>query len=338
MSLMLNFYGCQVVVDSACAALVEEIRRDYAFFVGEKEARTTLTVIMCLEPPDYASLPSLPASLFTPRNVCYHATDITYIDYFGQGLAIFERKKNHCVVYGADFDRVREIAYFYILSTIGQYLDARGLHRIHALGVNYRERGVLLLLPSGGGKSTMSLELLRRPGFTLLGEDTPLIDRHGDILPFPLRLGVRAEQDPDIPKQFLRTVQRMEFDPKTLIDIEYFQDRLSGPIRPGCILVGQRNLGSVSSITPLARRKAFKALLKYMIVGLGIYQGLEFLLERGAWEMMGKGGLAASRTRNALKLLARAPSYRFTLGRDRDQNCVTLLEFLERSHGEDTHA
>jgi hypothetical protein len=63
----------------------------------------------------------------------------------------------------------------------------------------------------------------------------------------------------------------MEFEPKTLIDIEYFKDRIAGEAEPGLILVGERNLARFR-IVPLARRLAFKAMLKYMIVGLGVYQ------------------------------------------------------------------
>jgi hypothetical protein len=179
----------------------------------------------------------------------------------------------------------------------------------------------------------MALELLRQPGFLLLGEDTPLIDRKGRILPFPLRLGVRPEQETGIPREHLRTVQRMEFDPKTLIDVDYFKDRLAGVVEPGFILVGERNLGDVSEIVPLARHRAFKALVKYVIVGLGIYQGMEFLLERGLWEVLGKGGVAASRLYNSLSLLARAPAYRFVLGRDTERNCRTLVEFIHQTNG-----
>jgi len=124
----------------------------------------------------------------------------------------------------------------------------------------------------------------------------------------------------------------MEFDPKTLIDIEYFKDRLSEAVEPGLILVGERNLGDVSEITPLARHRAFKALVKYVIIGLGVYQGLEFLLERGLWEVLGKGGVAASRLYNSLSLLARAPAYRFILGRDTERNCRTLVEFIHQAN------
>jgi hypothetical protein len=177
----------------------------------------------------------------------------------------------------------------------------------------------------------MALQLLKHPGVSLLGEDTPLIDRHGRILPFPLRLGVRLGQQTGIPPQYVRTVQRMEFEPKTLIDIEFFQDRLAQAVDPGAILVGERNLGDVSEITPLARRRALRALLKYVVVGLGVYQGMEFVLERGLGEVLGKGEIAASRLYNSLRLLARAPSYRFVLGRDTTRNFHTLLAFCDRT-------
>ncbi len=125
-------------------------------------------------------------------------------------------------------------------------------------------------------------------------------------------------------------MNRMEFDPKTLIDMDYFRDRLGGPVAPGLLLVGERNLGEVSEIVPLSRPRALKALTKYMVIGLGIYQGMEFLLERGAWEIVGKGGVLASRLYNALRLLARAPAYRFVLGRNPRRNYETLLDFVRR--------
>jgi hypothetical protein len=324
-----DFYGLAVEVQSASATLVEEVRRDFAYFhVPAGEAQVRIQIQDAL--PPYAELPSVPASLITPRNVCFRDRHITYIDYFGRGLVVFDRTAKRCTVYGTDHDLLHEIVYLFLLSTVGQYLDSRGIHRIHALGVSYRDQGILLLLPSGGGKSTMALELLRQPGFLLLGEDTPLIDRRGDILPFPLRLGVRPEQETGVPAQYLRTVQRMEFDPKTLIDIAYFQDRLGQAVAPRLLLVGERNLGEVSAIVPLTRRRAFKALVKDMVVGLGIYQGIEFLLERGVWELLGKGGVAASRLYNSVQLLTRASAYRFVLGRNLEKNSQTLLAFLEK--------
>lgn len=235
------------------------------------------------------------------------------------------------MVHGGDPELLHEIAYLLILSTVGEHLDRRGVHRVHALGVSHGGRGILLLLPSGGGKSTMALRLLREPGFALIGEDTPLVERDGTLLPFPLRLGVRPGEDTGVAPEHVRTVRRMEFDPKTLVDIDVFRDRIvNGPVAPAAILVGERNLGRVSSIEPLAHAPALGALVKNMVVGLGVYQGMEFVLERGLGDLAGKVGVATARLRAAVRLLRRAPAHRFVLGRDLDRNYRTLLEFVER--------
>lgn len=329
-----DFHGVAVEVSSPSADLVEEVRRDFAWFHREPAAVATsappFRIELHLARPDYDALPSLPAAFFTPRNVCYRGADgRTYIDYFGRALAVFDRGAASCVVHGEDADLVHEIAYLLILSTVGERLDRRGIHRVHALGVEHRGRGVLLLLPSGGGKSTMALRLLREPGFSLIGEDTPLVDRDGTLLPFPLRLGVRPGEDTGVAPEHLRTVRRMEFDPKTLVDIEVFRDRIvRGPVPPGVVLIGERNLGRVSAIEPLAHAPALGALVKYMVVGLGVYQGMEFLLERGVGDLAGKVGVAGSRLRAAVRLLRRASAHRFVLGRDIDRNYRTLLDFL----------
>ena len=136
-----NFYGLTIEVGSTSADLVEEVRRDFAYFrvpVGSAQVR----VEMHVAPPPYAELPSLPASIFTPRNVCFQNEENTYIDYFGQGLAVFNREERQCVIYGTDHDLLHEIAYLFMLSTVGEHLDSRRIHRVHALGVSYHNKGM----------------------------------------------------------------------------------------------------------------------------------------------------------------------------------------------------
>lgn len=325
-----DFYGLTVEVHSTEEELIEEVRRDFAyFFIPPKKCRVRID--LHLATPPYDDLPSLPASFFTPRNVCFKSGDTTYIDYFGKGLSIFNRERQHCTIYGEDADLVHEICYLFILSTCGQYFDDKRIHRIHALAVSKKNKGVLLLLPSGGGKSTVALRLLVQPGFRLLSEDTPLIDHRGDILPFPLRVGGTPDSDHGISQKYISTMKRMEFDPKTLIDIEAFQDRLGKKVGPEILIVGERNLGTTSEIVRISRFLAFKALVKYMIVGLGIYQGLEFLLERGPFEVFGKFRLVFSRIRNARVLLNRSQCYKFVMGRDIEKNCNRLIEFIDKT-------
>ncbi len=323
-----DIYGLKLCVSSRNASLVENVRRDFSYF-AKNAKECSFRITLSLERPPYKQLPSLPAAFITPRNVCYKDGEITYIDYFGRGLAVVDNARKQCFIYAEDNDLVHEICYLFILSTGGQHLDRCGLHRIHALGVRRSGDGILLLLPSGGGKSTTALRLLSRPDILLLSEDTPLVDRRGTIHPFPLRIGIRPDSEHGIADRYLRTVKRMEFDPKMLIDLDAFPGKISDPVESKILLVGQRNLGDVSAIVPLSKAGAFDAVVKYMVVGLGVYQGLEFLLERGSWEVFGKFGVVASRLRNSLALLRRCATYRFIMGRDIEHNINTLLEFLK---------
>ena len=293
-----------------------------------------MVIRMHQEAPCYAGLPAVPATVLTPRNVSFVDSRTSYIDYFGLGFVVYDREAESCDVYAEDPHLLREIVYLFVLSTVGRHLDSTGLHRLHALGVSYRKHAILLLLPSGGGKSTMALALLERPGFALLGEDTPLIDRRGRVLPFQLPLGVRLGGRTDIPAQHLRTVRRMEFEPKTLVDLAYFGDRITAePALPGILLVGRRNLGEVSSITPISRLRMIQPMIKNLVVGLGVYQGLEFLLERSLWETLGKVGVGFSRLYNGLWLVIKIRPYLFVMGRNRELNLETLIDFIEREYG-----
>ena len=323
-----DFYGLTIQIQSKNQGLADEILRDFSYFQsGRKEGEVRID--LDLTAPVYEGFSDLPAQFITPRNVCYKDGTRTIIDYSGKAICIHDRKKKTCVIQGLDFDLVREICYLFVLSVTGQHFDKRGLNRVHALGISRGGRAALLMMPSGGGKSTMALRLLSRPGFKLLSDDSPLVDRSGRVLAFPLRVGIPPDHNNVIDPKYIRTLNRMEFDPKTVIDIEAFRERLADDASPALLLVGERNLGRVSRIEPLSRVKTFKSLTNNMVVGLGLYQGLEFLLERGSWEVFLKIGLLWSRLRNALGLLRRTECYRFVIGRDLELNTACLTEFLE---------
>ena len=95
--------------------------------------------------------------------------------------------------------------------------------------------------------------------------------------------------------------------------------------------MGQRNLGPETDIVPLSRAGTLKALVKYMVVGLGVYQGLEFLLERGIGDLAGKGGTVASRLRERQQVGVAGSRLPIHPGADIRQNTERLLEFLRRA-------
>lgn len=327
-TIFFDFFGFRVAVRGHNNNVLQDVHRDFSYFrtePGEAQALLELSA----EPGPRDIMPPLKAALQTPRNTVYREGNLSYLDYFGRALVIYQTKGKRYRIYCPDRDLAHEIVFLTILSLVGEHLDAIGLHRVHALGLEVGGQGVLVLLPMAGGKTTLTLNLLRAYGIKLLSEDSPLISGSGEIFPFPLRLGVRVGGEPAwVPTKYQRTVKRMEFGPKTLIDIEYFKDRIAGPCPAGAILLGERWLAGPSSVRPVARRQAITEFIKNSVVGLGLYQGVEFLLERSAWEILGKAGLALSRLRTSLKIIGRSQVYRFAMGPDAEQSAEVLVKFL----------
>jgi len=188
----------------------------------------------------------------------------------------------------------------------------------------------LFLMPSGGGKTTLAMEFLRSElPFRLLSEDSPLIDTSGRVLPFPLRIGIKGDKPPGFDDEHIVYAERMEFDPKYLISLDAFAGRIAKePARPRCLFFGERTLGRGCVVRPVGFRVGLRYLLRDMVVGVGLYQGVEFLFQSSVLDLVRKSGLFVSRLRRALTLLRSTESYVVELGRDPQRNAAELIGFL----------
>lgn len=338
----LDVHGVIVRVDCGDAETAERLSDDFVQFqsLSAPAAAPAIHLVLMREEPRYDELPAIRASIHTPRNVCYDAGDVTYIDYFGKALAIYQRSRQRVEVRSARPQLLHEIAYLTLLSRVSEQLERRGLHRVHALAVSKQGRAAIVLLPSTGGKTTLALHFLRTgDGWRLVSEDSPLVDRKGRIQPMPLRLGVMSDEPPPFPAQFVTYLERMEFGPKYLVSLRAFPGGIETQVtEPAWVFIGRRTLGTTCRISPASRRAGFGALTRDMIVGLGLYQGLEFLLRRSAFDLIAHTSLVAGRTRAALALLRRARVYEIELGRDADLNALTLSSFLRDETEDPRHS
>ena len=161
---------------------------------------------------------------------------------------------------------------------------------------------------------------------SILSDDSPVIDRAGNALAFPLRLGMLKGNEHEIPEEHRRVVQRMEFGPKYLMNYSYFAGRVADRAKPGLLLLGRRTLAREGRVEQASYAAAMRSMVPNLIVGLGLFQGLEYLLERSSLEIAGKAGLGWSRLRNAHTLVRTSTIFLFHMGRDPDANARIVMD------------
>jgi hypothetical protein len=328
-SVYFDVHGLSIAVSGDWPEILEALRLDFAWFHAAPGGSPDVEVAIERRAPDFDVFGDVPASFVTPRNVVFQQDDRTIVDYFGRAVSVLDRGTGRLRVQGDDAALVHEAAYHYLVSRLGEYFDAVGKPRLHALGLVGREGAVAIMLPSGGGKSTLALRALREDGVKLLSEDSPLIDARGRLHPFPLRIGINATDAATLPEGQVRRIERMEFHPKYALELEAFAERIEAAPQPlRHLVVGRRTLGRNAKLEPLPRRSAFGTLFREAVVGVGLYQGMEFVLQRGARDVAGMAGIATTRSLHCLSGLARASTWRLTIGRDHERNWEALQPLL----------
>jgi hypothetical protein len=323
-------YGLRYSVGGDWPELVEDVRLDFAWFERPTALEgPTLRIEVTRGAPELDRFGDIPAAFVTTRNVVYQDGDRTIVDYFGRALAVFDRRRNHLLVQGEERHLVHEAVYLFVLSRIGDHLDRRSLMRLHGLGLSGPNGAVVVMLPSGGGKSTLALRALKEPGVKLLSEDTPVLDRRGTVHPFPLRVGVNPTDATSLPAGEVRQIERLEFHPKLVLSIDAFAEQIeTGPQPLRHLVVGERSLGREGILESVPRRALVGPLLREGVVGIGVAQMIEYVLQRGASDFFKQGGVAARRAWCCGAALARARAWRLRLGRDHERNWAALAQLL----------
>jgi len=309
---------------------IDMLAEDFAFF-RRPAVDQPMKIVLSRQAPDYQDVPHRPASVYTPRNIALSENERTFVDYGGRALAVFDRLEPSIRIQSLDTDMLYEATYLFLLSRVGEFLDARRLHRIHAMALAHRGRAILAVFPMGGGKSMLASELLKCQDFDFLSDDSPFIAPDGRVYAFPLRLGLLPGADTEFPAEHKRTINRMEFGPKVLLNYSYFASRVKPVADPGIVFLGRRSLAPDCRIEPAGTVESYRSMVADCMVGLGLFQGLEFVLRSSAIELASKAWTGMSRLRNARRLFRRSLVYRLILGRDRAQNAQAIIDFV-REH------
>jgi len=118
----LEVHGLGVAVGGDWPEVVEQVRRDFAWFERPAPGTRSAAVEVTIErrPPDFDALGDGVASFVTPRNVVYQDGRHTIVDYFGRAVSIYDRDAGRLVVQGEDDHLVHEAVYHFLLSRIGE--------------------------------------------------------------------------------------------------------------------------------------------------------------------------------------------------------------------------
>ena len=329
--LTLDFHGASVSLESDDAAVLADLRRDFAAFEASPGSEAVVRLRLCGKA---CALPRGTA-LWGWRDFRASAGSRTRLIRWDDGSwAHHDRGGLEAEIHAREPGRLRELAYLAVLSRAGEELDRRGLHRVHALGFTYEGRAGLVLLPSRGGKSSLALEMLKRGEPGLLSDESPIVSRDGLVRPFPLRLALREREAlAGAPAAAVSPFKRRGYAEKFTVAPEALGAGFAAGAPLRWLFAGSRTPGA-PRFSPLPLPHALAALGSSMVVGVGLTQMAEYMLRADPR----LAGIAASRLKAAVSLARRADARRFDLGSEGPAAALDALLAGLREPGKDAGA
>lgn len=292
-----DFYGVKLKILTGSVFVYEDLLHDFKFFLSDRPFKTPVFTIRT----HFVSPPKGISMLKTRRSRIYLSRrkqkrvlffDKAYVDYrFDKG----------CHIFCQDEKVLFEVCYQVILSYVGERLDLKGMHRVHGLGLSVGEEGAIILAPSGGGKSTLAMDLLHSTRLSILSDDTPLISKRNKMVAFPQRIALA--QKPRVPEKFLRIFSRVHHGEKFVVCSEYFSRRIQKEAKlRWMIILGQRRCLE-PTIRKAHRVELIWPLLKWLVLGIETPQIWELFLRFDRPSMFSKLKILRGRFFRAFDIL-----------------------------------
>lgn len=328
----LKIYGLNINISCESDFASENLKKDFELYLtNDMDINHDISVSIFKKKPPYDDIPSgIHASMYNMRSICYKAKTIHYVDYSGRGLMIYDFTKEEACIYSEDEDLLYEKAKLIILSRAGEFLDRKGMHRVHAMGLAKNDKATICLLPMAAGKTTLVLGVLKKDkDIKLISDDVCVIDAKGHVSSFVLRVGSR-DMPEYIPTEYITRIERDFYGQKYLIDIEYFKGRIAEKSRLWNILIGKRVFQDKTRIKKIAKFKCFTPFIQSGVFGLGLPQIVELFLRGDFQDILGKIKMLFSRSALFLTAILRANTYEIEIGRDIEKCSDELLRFINK--------
>ena len=316
-----DVYGLRIAATGDWPEVVEALDRDFAWFPAATGVADA-SVHVRRRPPDRSGYPSsLKALRITWRSAEYRDGGRAIVDY-GRALAV-DDGTGTLTVEGEHGWTAWKAGYDFLLDRIDAHLETIGLARLNGLGLAGSQGGIVLLLPAGGGKTTLTLRALDE-GVGLVSEGSPVLDAHGRLHPFPLPLLVRttSPEAAGLPREHVRDLAGIDPDPASL-EVPAFRAAVPpGPVPLRHVVLGVRTLNGVAGLEPLPRRDVVGDLARATLVGFGVLTG------GGVRSAPSRLWATRARAVAFARVLRGAQAWRLTLGPDKEANWHALARIV----------
>jgi hypothetical protein len=175
------------------------------------------------------------------------------------------------------------------------------------------------------------LELVKEKDCFLLSDEIAAIDQQLRVLPFPLRIGVRAAESipPDTPARYLRPYRTISFGSKTLIDLEYFAEKIARePAGLEMVLLGERTIAGKPGFKRASRLKALYHVLRHITFAYQLPRTRAYILRFERGYMRTLPAIFLSRIVTGLRIALSVKCYRFRLTEHPRENAKVLATLM----------
>lgn len=316
-----DVYGLPVGVSGDWPEVLEALRRDFAWF-PPTTAAPEVTVSIARRPADLTRFGPLEARRVTWRSAEYRDRGRTIVDYLGHAVSV-EDGRGDFTIEGSHGWIVWRASHEFILDRVGAHLDRLGLTRVNGLGLAGANGATVVVLESGGGKTTLALRALA-DGVGVVSEGSPLLDGTGLVHPFPLPLLVRttSPEAGSLPDEHVRQLHGIDPDPLTL-ELAAFADlvpRKALPLRN--VVFCARSLRREPQLARSSWTHDGPAFARVTMGGFRILYG------GGLREAPSRLWRARPRVAAFRAAVRNARPWRLTLGLDKDANWNALTRLL----------
>lgn len=326
-----DFMGVAVEVRSNSDELIGRLSKDFSHYLVKDGKSPNFSFTSILEDEISLEIPAWPLVRSSKNSLSYERGPVRYNDYFGKLTSVYNYKNESGKLHSCFIEKLHEITYLIILSRVGKYFDLKGIHKVHALGVIYKNICAVGMMDMGVGKSTLLLELLKDQEVSLLSDDTPLITSRGEVKKFPIRIGIESlPYDLEViePEENLYSLDRELYGKKNLISLNGIKNAVGEDYKELIFFEGIRGHGKESHLKSSTKLSLWLALQKHMVVGIGLPMVFEYFWETGPRDFFRKAKIFLKRQIAAYRLLSKCTYYKFYMSEDPEQNARILKETI----------